>query len=61
MTTNGGGLAVGRAGGANLYAEAVRQLRGSEKARQVQGATTALLGIGSFIHDPAAIVLRTDG
>lgn len=57
VTTNGGGLAHGRAGGSNLYAEAVRQLRGGEGVRQVAGAATALVGIGSFFHDPAAMVL----
>jgi acetyl-CoA acetyltransferase len=56
VTTNGGGLAHGRSGGSNLYAEAVRQLRGSEGTRQVKDATTALVGIGSFFHDPAAVV-----
>jgi acetyl-CoA acetyltransferase len=61
VTTNGGGLAMGRAGGSNLYAEAVRQLRGTEGERQVEGATTALIGIGSFFHDPAAVVLRSEG
>jgi len=60
VTTHGGGLAQGRAGGANFYAEAVRQLRGNEGARQVPGATTALIGIGSFFYDPSAVVLRTD-
>ncbi|MFT3966781.1 MAG: thiolase family protein [Sphingobium sp.] len=61
VNTNGGGLAHGRAGGANLYAEAVRQLRGTEGARQVEGARTALVGIGSFFHDPSAVMLRADG
>jgi acetyl-CoA acetyltransferase len=60
VTTNGGGLAMGRAGGSNLYAEAVRQLRGHEGERQVAGAATALVGIGSFFHDPSAVVLRSD-
>lgn len=60
VTTNGGGLAMGRAGGANLYAEAVRQLRGTESARQVAGASTALIGIGSFFHDPGVVLLRTE-
>lgn len=58
VTTNGGGLAMGRAGGSNLYAEAVRQLRGTEGERQVENATTALVSIGSFFHDPSAVVLR---
>jgi acetyl-CoA acetyltransferase len=61
VNTNGGGLAHGRAGGSNLYAEAVRQLRGTEGARQVEGVNTALVGIGSFFHDPSAVVLRTEG
>jgi acetyl-CoA acetyltransferase len=60
VTTNGGGLAMGRAGGANLYAEAARQLRGSAGERQVPEAKTALVGIGSFFHDPSAVVLRSD-
>lgn len=60
VTTHGGGLALGRAGGANFYAEAVRQLRGTEGDRQVPGAKTALIGIGSFFHDPSAVMLRTD-
>jgi acetyl-CoA acetyltransferase len=60
VTTNGGGLSLGRAGGANLYAEAVRQLRGTEGPRQVPGAKTALVTIGSFFHDPSAVVLRSD-
>ena len=59
VTTHGGGLAQGRAGGANFYAEAVRQLRGREGPRQAPHASTALVGIGSFFHDPSAVVLRT--
>jgi acetyl-CoA acetyltransferase len=61
VTTNGGGLAMGRAGGANLYTEAVHQLRGTAGARQLGQAATALIGIGSFFHDPAAVILRTAG
>lgn len=60
VTTHGGGLGVGRAGGANFYAEAVRQLRGSEGPRQAADAKSALIGIGSFFHDPSAVVLRAD-
>jgi acetyl-CoA acetyltransferase len=60
VTTHGGGLGVGRAGGSNFYAEAVRQLRGTEGPRQAPDATSALIGIGSFFHDPSAVVLRTD-
>lgn len=60
VTTHGGGLAQGRAGGANFYAEAVRQLRGTEGPRQAPGAKSALVCIGSFFHDPSAVVLRAD-
>jgi len=60
VTTHGGGLSQGRAGGFNFYTEAVRQLRGTEGARQVPAAKTALLGIGSFFHDPSAVILRAD-
>jgi acetyl-CoA acetyltransferase len=60
VTTNGGGLGMGRAGGANLYAEAVRQLRGAAGERQAPDARSALVGIGSFFHDPSAVVLRSD-
>lgn len=58
VMTGGGGLAHGRAGGANLYAEAARQLRGGLGERQVPGAKTALVSIGSFFHDPSAVILR---
>jgi len=60
VTTHGGGLSQGRAGGANFYTEAVRQLRGNEGERQVTGAQTALVCIGSFFHDPSAVMLRAD-
>lgn len=60
VATHGGGLALGRAGGANFYSEAVRQLRGTEGARQVNGAKAALINIGSFFHDPSAVMLRAD-
>lgn len=60
VTTHGGGLGQGRAGGANFYAEAVRQLRGQEGMRQVPGASTALVGVGSFFHDPSAVLLRSE-
>jgi len=58
VTTHGGGLSQGRAGGANFYSEAVRQLRGNEGDRQIAGAKTALVCIGSFFHDPSAVMLR---
>lgn len=61
LTTNGGGLSQGRAGGFNFYTEAVRQLRGTEGERQVPGAKTALVCAGaSFFHDPASVMLRAD-
>jgi acetyl-CoA acetyltransferase len=60
VSTHGGGLALGRAGGANFYSEAVRQLRGTEGARQVAEARTAFVNIGSFFHDPSAVMLRAD-
>jgi acetyl-CoA acetyltransferase len=60
VNTNGGGLSQGRAGGANLYGEAVRQLRGNEGARQAVNAKNALICIGSFFHDPSAVTLRVD-
>ena len=59
VSTNGGSLSHGRAGGSNYYAEAVRQLRGSEGERQVPGAGAALVGVGSFYHDPAAAILTS--
>ena len=60
VTTHGGGLSQGRAGGFNFYTEAVRQLRGSQGARQAAAASSALVCIGSFFHDPSAVVLRAD-
>jgi len=60
VTTHGGGLALGRAGGSNFYSEAVRQLRGTEGTRQVEDAKSALINIGSFFHDPSAVMLRAD-
>jgi hypothetical protein len=38
----------------------VRQLRGTEGARQVDGVKSALINIGSFFHDPSAVMLRAD-
>jgi acetyl-CoA acetyltransferase len=60
VTTGGGALSHGRSGGSNLYAEAVRQLRGDLGQRQVSGARTALIGIGSFFHDTSAAIFTTD-
>lgn len=61
VTTGGGALAHGRSGGSNLYAEAMRQLRGSAGARQVAKAHHALVGIGSFFHDTAAAIFTSEG
>jgi acetyl-CoA acetyltransferase len=59
LSTHGGSLSQGRAGGFNSYTEAVRQLRGTEGARQIPDAKHALLCPGSsFFHDPAAVTLR---
>jgi acetyl-CoA acetyltransferase len=61
VSTNGGSLSHGRLSGFNYYTEAARQLRGTvEPERQVPDAKTALCSIGSFYHDPAAVILRTD-
>jgi acetyl-CoA acetyltransferase len=60
VSTNGGSLSHGRSGGFNYFTESVRQLRGEAGARQVEGAKTSLVGIGSFYHDPTATVLRSD-
>ena len=59
VSTNGGSLSHGRAGGFNYLTEAVRQLRGEAGARQAPEAKTALVGIGSFYHDPTATLLRS--
>jgi acetyl-CoA acetyltransferase len=61
VTTGGGGLGHGRSGGSNLYSEAVRQLRGEAGDRQAPAASTALVGIGSFFHDPAAMIFTSAG
>jgi acetyl-CoA acetyltransferase len=61
VSTNGGSLSQGRAGGFNYYTEAVRQLRGTEGDRQISGAHHALCCTGaSFFHDPSAVVLTAD-
>jgi acetyl-CoA acetyltransferase len=60
VTTHGGGLSQGRAGGANFYSEAVRQLRGNEGERQIAAAKIALVCIGSFFHDPSAVMLHAE-
>jgi acetyl-CoA acetyltransferase len=60
VSSNGGSCSHGRMGGFNYYGEAAAQLRGSAGERQIRGARTALIGIGSFYHDPTAVVLRAD-
>lgn len=60
VQTGGGSMSQGRLGGFNYYTEAVTQLRGEAGARQIPNAKVALIGIGSFYHDPTAVVLRAD-
>ena len=60
VATNGGNLSQGRSGGFNYYAEAVRQLRGDVGDRQVPNARNALIGAGSFYHDPVAVLLTAE-
>ncbi|HEX7857156.1 MAG TPA: thiolase family protein [Sphingobium sp.] len=60
VTPNGGGLSLGRAGGANLYADAVRRLRGDISTEGEIKPASALVGIGSFFHDPAMVLLRSE-
>ena len=60
VSTNGGSLSHGRLGGFNYYTEGVHQLRGTAGERQLQNPKAALFGVGSFHHDPAAVVLRAD-
>ena len=61
VSTNGGSMSHGRMSGFNYYTEAVKHLRGeAENGRQVEGAKTALFGIGSFFHDPAAVIFQSD-
>ena len=60
VATSGGNLSQGRTGGSGYYAEAVRQLRGDCGDRQAAGARTALVGAGSFYHDPAAVLLTAE-
>jgi acetyl-CoA acetyltransferase len=61
VSTSCGSLSHGRMGGFNNYTEATIQLRGTaEPERQVDGANTAVCSIGSFFHDPADVLLRTD-
>lgn len=60
VMTHGGGLSQGRTGGFNFFAEATRQLRGTQGPRQAQDARTALVTPGgSMFHDPAAVVLTS--
>jgi acetyl-CoA acetyltransferase len=61
VQTGGGSLSHGRVGGTNYYTEAVHQLRGKAgEGRQVKDAKTALFGVGSYFHDPAAVLFRVD-
>jgi acetyl-CoA acetyltransferase len=58
VNTHGGALSEGGSGGAGQVREAVAQLRGAAGARQVVGASTALLSIGGFFLNPTAAILR---
>lgn len=60
VSTNGGSLSQGRAGGFNYFSEAARQLRGNCGDRQVANAKTALIGAGSFYHDPVGVLLTSE-
>jgi acetyl-CoA acetyltransferase len=59
INPHGGSLSEGATQGAGHVREAVTQLRGAAGARQVAGATTALLGIGGLFTNATALVLRT--
>ena len=60
VSTNGGSLSQGRAGGFNYFTESVIQLRGHAGERQVPGASTSPARRRQLYHDPVAAVLRTD-
>jgi acetyl-CoA acetyltransferase len=59
VSVNGGSLSHGRSGGMNYFTESVRQLRGQAGDRQISGARSSLVGVGSFYHDPTVTVLST--
>jgi acetyl-CoA acetyltransferase len=60
VSPDGGGLSHGRNIGFTFFVESVLQLRGQAGVRQVLGAKTSLVGIGSLYHDAIAAVLRAD-
>lgn len=62
MNTNGGGMSYGHPGMYGLFGivEAVRQLRGGEGERQVDGARVALAhGNGGMLSSGATVILGT--
>jgi acetyl-CoA acetyltransferase len=61
VNTHGGSLSEGGSQGSGFIREAVQQLRGSAGERQIDGARTALLGVGGFFFNSQAAILRTGG